>query len=68
MFCKASLFAVAVALLAVASPVVNDGGGIRIALPKRASLTKADGSFDPEAARIHTAKIIKYAYRHYIVL
>lgn len=59
MFCKAFFFALGLALLAASTPVERDGG-ITIPLPKRASLTKPDGTFDHEAARAHTAKTIKY--------
>ncbi|TCD70576.1 Type I transmembrane sorting receptor [Steccherinum ochraceum] len=55
MFCKASLFTVALALVASASPVIQEEG-IRIDLPKRASLTKADGTFDHDQAIIQTFK------------
>lgn len=58
MFCKATLVTVALALMASANPIVNDSG-IHIPLGKRTSLTKADGTFDHEAARIQTAKTIK---------
>ena len=58
MFCKASLFTVALALLASASPVVKEGG-IRIDLPKRSSLTRADGVFDHDKAIIASHRTIK---------
>lgn len=58
MFCKASLITVALALLATASPIVQEEG-IRIDLPKRTSLTKADGTFDHDKAIIQTVRTIK---------
>lgn len=58
MFCKATLVAVALALMVAANPVTTDSG-IRIPLGKRASLTKADGTFDLDTARIQRAKTIK---------
>ncbi|KAH9944776.1 aspartic peptidase domain-containing protein [Amylocystis lapponica] len=58
MFCKASLLTVALALLATASPIAKETGtGIRIPLHKRGSLTKADGTFDREAAILHRIKV-----------
>ena len=59
MFCKASLVTVALALMASATPVEKDSG-ISIDLPKRASLTKADGTFDHEAAIMHNIKTHKF--------
>lgn len=58
MFCKTSLVAVALALLASANPIIRENG-VTIPLRKRASLTKADGTFDHEKANILTAKTIK---------
>ena len=58
MFCKATLLSFTLALLAVASPVVNEERGIRIPLVSR-SLTTADGVFDRDRALIQTAKTIK---------
>ncbi|KAI0094230.1 acid protease [Irpex rosettiformis] len=55
MFCKASLITVALALMASATPVVKDSG-FSVDLPKRATLTKADGTFDHEAAILHNIK------------
>ncbi|KAI0782432.1 aspartic protease [Irpex lacteus] len=55
MFCKASLITVALALMASATPVVKDSG-VSIDLPKRATLTKADGTFDHEAAILSNIK------------
>lgn len=49
MSCKASLLIVALALVASASPITQETG-IRIPLAKRNSLTKADGTFDRDAA------------------
>lgn len=45
MFCKASLLAVTLALVASATPVERDTS-IVIPLSKRGSLTTADGVFD----------------------
>ena len=59
MFCKASLITVALALIASASPIVEETG-IRIPLAKRSSLTKADGTFDHEKAILHNIKTHKY--------
>ena len=61
MFCKASLITVALALVASASPIIKEEG-VRIELPKRASLTTADGVFDHDAAIISTVRTIKYVY------
>lgn len=58
MFCKASLLTVAVALVASATPIVQEQG-IRIDLPKRASLTKANGVFDHDRFLVSHAKTIK---------
>ncbi|CCM05709.1 uncharacterized protein FIBRA_07941 [Fibroporia radiculosa] len=49
MFCKAVLFAVALASLSSASPVTQESGS-RVALHKRNNLTRADGVFDHEKA------------------
>ncbi|KAH8102946.1 acid protease [Cristinia sonorae] len=57
MFCKATLVTVALALVASASPIIRDQG-IRIALPKRSSLTKPDGTFDHDTAVIQTFRTI----------
>jgi hypothetical protein len=59
MFSKASLVTLALALMASAGPLARDTG-IRIPLSKRHSLTKADGTFDFERARIEVARIHKY--------
>lgn len=56
MFCKASLLTVALALLASASPVTRDTG-IRIPLQKRSNVTRADGTFDYDAAVRQRVKI-----------
>ncbi len=61
MFCKASLITVALALMASATPVVKDSG-VSIDLPKRATLTKADGTFDHEAAILSNIKTHKCVY------
>ena len=59
MFCKASLVTVALALMAAATPIATESG-INIELGKRATLTKADGTFDHEAAILHNIKTHKY--------
>ena len=58
MFCKASLITVTLALLVAANPIIKEEG-IRIDLPKRSSLTKADGTFDHDKAILQTYKTIK---------
>lgn len=58
MFCKASLLALALALVASAAPLVEETG-TRIPLQKRGSLTKSDGTFDREKAIRHNVKIAK---------
>jgi cathepsin D len=57
MFCKATLFTLALAFVASASPVEVDSG-IRVALPKRSSLTRADGTFDHAKAVTESAKTV----------
>ncbi|KAH9858927.1 acid protease [Lenzites betulinus] len=52
MFCKVSLVAVALALIAAASPTPD--GGISIPFVKRNSLTNADGTFNHEKAILAT--------------
>lgn len=60
MFPKAALLTLALAFVASASPVAKDTpNGIRIPLQKRSSLTKADGSFDREAAIRQKIKVQK---------
>ncbi len=59
MFCKASLVAVAVALMASASPVIERDTGVAIPIAKRGSLTKADGTFDHDKAVMHNIKTHK---------
>lgn len=61
MFPTAGLLALALALLASAGPVDNEDNGVRIALGKRASLTKTDGTFDHDKAVLHNIHIYKYA-------
>ncbi|EIN11115.1 acid protease [Punctularia strigosozonata HHB-11173 SS5] len=56
MFCKASLIAVTLALIASASPVERDTG-IALPLQKRGSLTKSDGTFDHSKAIASTVKV-----------
>lgn len=53
MFCKATLVAVALALISSASPVVQEEGH-RVTSYKRSTLTNPDGTFDHERA-IHQA-------------
>ncbi|TCD70579.1 Type I transmembrane sorting receptor [Steccherinum ochraceum] len=55
MLCR-TLLAVAVALFARASPVINQGEGLRIDLPHRRSFTHANGTFDFNKAIIETAR------------
>jgi len=54
MFCKATLFSVALAVLAAATPVEQEARGITIPLAKRSSLTRADGTFNHEKAILQT--------------
>jgi len=54
MFCKATLFSVALAVLAAATPVEQEAKGIIIPLAKRSSLTRADGTFNHEKAILQT--------------
>ncbi|KAH9948108.1 aspartic peptidase domain-containing protein [Amylocystis lapponica] len=56
MFSKTSLLTVALALVATASPITEETG-VRIPLHKRGSLTKADGTFDREAALRHRVRV-----------
>lgn len=67
MFCKASILTVALALLASASPIVEDTG-IRIPLEKRGTLTREDGTFNHEKALLHNIKTHKYASPHMMLL
>ncbi|KAI0724993.1 aspartic peptidase domain-containing protein [Fomitopsis betulina] len=55
MFCKTSFLALALALLASATPVVHEAG-IRIPIKKRSSLTKADGTVDQDAVLRETVR------------
>ncbi|PCH37786.1 aspartic protease [Wolfiporia cocos MD-104 SS10] len=58
MFCKASLVAVALALIATANPVMKGGNGpIRIPVRKRSSLTRSDGTADLDAAMRETVRV-----------
>ncbi|KAH9832948.1 aspartic peptidase domain-containing protein [Rhodofomes roseus] len=58
MFPKAALLTLALTFVASASPVFKDTqNGIRIPLQKRNTLTKADGSFDREAALRQKVKV-----------
>lgn len=66
MFCKATLLTVALALVASATPIERETTGIRIPLGKRASLTKADGTFDHEAA-IRQSVITKNKHRQNLI-
>ena len=62
MFCKASLFTVALAFIA-STPALSEPirvkPGIPIGLQKRSSLTNADGTFNHEKAVLHAVKIQK---------
>ncbi|KAI0923495.1 hypothetical protein AcV5_009023 [Taiwanofungus camphoratus] len=60
MLYKATLLAVALGLVASATPVTRDTG-IRIPLQKHGSLTKADGTFDHDAA---IRQIVKTQNKH----
>ena len=62
MFCKTTLLAVALALVASASPIARSPApsGIRIPLQKRGSLKNADGTFNHEAAVREIVKLKKY--------
>ncbi|KAI1795524.1 acid protease [Ganoderma leucocontextum] len=57
MFCKATLFTVALALMASANPVTTKTG-IRVPIEKRSSLTNRDGTFNHDKAIIQTVKTI----------
>ncbi|KAH9928187.1 aspartic peptidase domain-containing protein [Fomitopsis serialis] len=58
MFPKAALLTLALAFVASASPVAKDTqNGIRIPIHKRSSVTKADGTFDREAAIRQKVKV-----------
>lgn len=57
MFSKAALVTVALALVASATPIIEEGG-VRIELPRR-SLTKPNGVFDFEKFKIANARTIK---------
>ncbi|PIL36033.1 transporter [Ganoderma sinense ZZ0214-1] len=57
MFCKATLFTLALALTAAASPVATDAG-ISIPIEKRSSLTNEDGTFNHDKATYQTVKTI----------
>ncbi|PIL22787.1 transporter [Ganoderma sinense ZZ0214-1] len=59
MFCKATLFTVALALIASATPITP--GGVRIPLQKRGNLQNADGTFNHEAA---IREIVKLKNKH----
>ncbi|GJJ14486.1 hypothetical protein Clacol_008750 [Clathrus columnatus] len=52
--CKAFIFALIFCLSATVNAVEQTAKGIRIDLPKRSSLTKADGTFDYERAIIQS--------------
>ena len=61
MFCKATLFTVALALMASASPIAPKKG-IPVPFQKRStSIKNADGTFNPDKALIESVKTIKYA-------
>ncbi|KAI1794916.1 protease [Ganoderma leucocontextum] len=63
MFCKASLVAVALALIASATPIVPEPAtdGIRVPLQKRGNLQNADGTFNHDAA---IREIVKLKNKH----
>ncbi|RPD62692.1 acid protease [Lentinus tigrinus ALCF2SS1-7] len=64
MFCKATLLAVALALVASASPVAESAPsttGVRIPIQKRGSLTNVDGTFNHEKA---VRQIVKTKNKH----
>ena len=60
MFCKATLFTVALALIASATPITP--GSVRIPLQKRGNLQNADGTFNHEKAILHNVKTHKYVF------
>ena len=68
MFCKATLLAVALALVATASPVDSDHvfdpatpvTGVRIPIQKRGSLKNADGTFNYDKTIRQIVKLKKY--------
>lgn len=59
MFSKSALITVALALMVAATPVVQEETGIRIPLPKRDSVARADGTFDHEKAILLNIKTHK---------
>ena len=59
MLCNTALVSISLALMAAGSPV-QDTGAIRIALPKRRSLTMDDGTFDHEKAKQASVQVYKY--------
>ncbi|EKM60424.1 uncharacterized protein PHACADRAFT_132970 [Phanerochaete carnosa HHB-10118-sp] len=63
MFCKATLVSVVLALLAIANPIAQNSG-VSVALGKRSTLTRPDGTFDHEKAVLHNVKTQKYYQRN----
>ena len=63
MFCKATLFAVALAFVASATPVAEPiaAAGTRIPFQKRNGLTNPDGTFDHAKAVREIVKLKKWA-------
>lgn len=61
MFCKATLFSVALALIASASPIAQPNG-VRVALQKRGSLKNEDGTFNAEKVARELARVQKYVF------
>ncbi len=59
MFCKATLFSVALALIASATPIAQPSG-VRIALEKRGSLKNGDGTFNAEKVARELVRVQKY--------
>ena len=60
MLCKATLFTVALSLLASPNLVT----GVSVPLAKRSSLTHEDGTFNHDKAIYQTVKTIKYVFFH----
>lgn len=59
MFCKATLFTAALALVASATPVSTHKKGISIPFQKRSGLTNADGTFNIDRAIMENVRTIK---------
>ena len=67
MFSKPALITVALALMAAATPIVQEETGVRIPLTKRGSLTNADGTFNHERAILQNIKTHKFVFSEYNV-